>query len=79
MEVTTKSFVGKDSKLYIQLPVSSFGTTKEPVKEIQYAVYESPQAYNDRKHLPSYVSKEEAESVFDYELEIDIQTLTVKI
>ncbi len=58
-------FIGTDGKFYIPMPIDP--------KRI--AVYESPEAYNKRLHIPTYIDKDEAEKLFSTLLPINWQTL----
>lgn len=63
----TGSFLGTDGKFYIP----------NPVQPNQVAVYESPDAYNQRSHLPTYIDKKKADPMFQKSLQIDPETLLI--
>lgn len=60
------SFLGTDGKFYIP----------NPVDKNRIAVYESPEAYNKRLHLPHYIDKAEADKLFLEALPVYLSTLT---
>ena len=67
IEIASKgSFLGNSGKFYIH----------NPVDPKSYAVYDSPEAYDNRLHIPSYINKVEAEDDFKNILPIDAITLT---
>jgi VirE-like protein len=59
------SWLGTDGKFYIPNPVS--------VDNI--AVYDTPEAYNKRLHIPHYISREEAEKLFFKPMAVYLDTL----
>lgn len=61
------SFLGTDGKFYIP----------NPVQNTRIAVYDNPDAYNRRLHIPTYVSMEEAEKFFRKSLHVDPITLQI--
>lgn len=54
IKLVETSFLGTDGKFYIP----------NPVQPSRIAVYESPEAYNNRLHIPTYIEREEAEQKF---------------
>lgn len=61
------SWLGTDGKFYIP----------NPVDRNRIAVYESPDAYNRRLHIPSYIDRVEVEKVFLKPLQIDLSKLQI--
>lgn len=59
------SWLGTDEKFYIP----------NPVQPNSIAVYESPEAYNNRLHIPTYIERETAEKIFLKWMPVDLQTL----
>lgn len=60
------SWLGTDGKFYISNPVQSS----------RIAVYDSPDAYNNRLHIPTYIDKDVAIKVFKEPLPIFLDTCT---
>ena len=54
IKLVETSFLGTDGKFYIP----------NPVEPNRIAVYDNPEAYDKRLHIPSYIDKVEAEKVF---------------
>ena len=65
IKLVETSFLGTDGRFYIP----------NPVQPSRIAVYESPDAYNKRQHLPSYIDKEDADKLFLKSLPVDLATL----
>ena len=59
------SFLGKDGKFYIP----------NPVEPSRIAVYNNPEAYNKRLHIPSYIDKVIADKMFLRALPVDLSLL----
>jgi hypothetical protein len=59
------SFLGADGKFYIP----------NPVEPDRMAVYENPEAYNQRLRIPTYVDRKEAEKLFLKWFSVDLKTL----
>jgi len=60
------SFLGTDGKFYIPNPTLLH----------RIAVYDYPEAYNKRLHIPAYIDREEAENNFLKWLPVCLETLT---